>query len=151
MKILAVYRGLLNLYPYSFRQQFADEMVEIFRQLTQDRAVMRGPIFASIIFHEFLGLLIGAAGAWIVIMIPRKKSFVISIPFIPEPGPTPEETALSTQELQQLLDVTRASVDQLAANGDFAAARANDATVARLQLILHRRDHPRKSWITWAS
>jgi hypothetical protein len=148
MSILTVYRMLLCLYPYSFRRQFAEEMIEVFRQKTQSLVAVKGLVFTSFVFHEFIGLLLGAAGAWMMSIMPRKKHFVISIPMLPKDHPTAEEAALSTTELQQRLDARKANVDRAAAKGDLATARAYDAEVARLQLFLNRRNRPRKSRAT---
>ena len=152
MNIVMVYRMLLRLYPNGFRQQFAEEMLEIFRQKTQDLAAVRGPVFASFVVREFIGLLSGAAGAWMVSIMLR-KGFVISIPIISEhfPKPTAEEPGLSTPELQQRHDAVQASMFQAAASHDFATASSYEAEVARLQLFLNRRNHPRKSRATWTA
>jgi hypothetical protein len=55
---------------------------------------------------------------------------------------TAEEAALSTTELQQRLDAMKNNVDQAAAKGDLATARAYDAEVARLRFFLNRRNRP---------
>jgi hypothetical protein len=50
-------------------------------------------VFASYVLREFIGLPICAAGAWMAVMIPMKKYFVMPIPMISEhfPKPTAEE------------------------------------------------------------
>jgi hypothetical protein len=153
MQILMVYRMLLCLYPNDFRQQFAREMLEVFRQKTQDPASDRGPMFASFVLREFIGLAIGAAGAWIGRTMPKNKCFAISIPIISDrfPKPTAEEAGLSTSELQQRHDAVQTSMFQAAAGHDFATARSYEAEVARLQLFLNRRNRPRKSGATSAA
>jgi hypothetical protein len=144
MNILTIYRMLLCLYPNDFRQQFAEEMLEVFRQKNQDFAAVRGPGFVSFAIREFLGLPIGAAGAWMVSIMP-KKHFVFAIPIISDrfPQPTAEEARLSTPELQQRHDAIQASMFQAAVSHDFATARSYEAEVARLQLFLRRRNRPR--------
>ncbi len=147
MNIQTVYRMLLCLYPYSFRKQFAEEMREIFRRLIQNHVATRWLMFASFVLREFIGLLIGAVGAWIVIIMPKREHIVIPVPYISEyfPRPTAEEAALSTPELQQRLDATRASMFEAAARHDLVIARSYEAESARLQLFLNRRNRPRKS------
>jgi hypothetical protein len=112
MIVLAVYRMLLRLYPNDFRQQFAEEMFEIFRQKSLDLAAVKGAVLASFVLREFSGLPIGATAAWIVSIMPRKNYFVIPIPIISEhfPSPTAEESALSTPELQHRHDAAKASM-----------------------------------------
>src|ERR1700733_5157252 len=129
MNIMRVYRMLLCLYPNDFRHQFSEEMLEVFRQKTLDLAAVRGVVFASFILREFIGLPIGAAGAWIGGIMPNKKYFVISIPIVSEhfPKPTAEEAGLSTPELQQRHDYVQATMFQAAANDDFAAALSYEA------------------------
>jgi hypothetical protein len=65
MNIVRVYRTLLYLYPNGFRQQFSEEMVDVFRQKAHDLTTGGGVVFASFVLREFIGLPIGAAGAWI--------------------------------------------------------------------------------------
>lgn len=153
MNTLAVYRMLLCLYPTGFRQQFAVEMLEIFRQKNRDFAAVRGPAFASFLVREFLGLPIGAAIEWMVRIMPRKRYFVFGIPFVSDrfPKPTAEESRLSITELEQRHDVIQAKMFQAAASRDFATARSYEAAVARLQLILRRRNFPRKSRRSWSA
>lgn len=150
MNIVRVYRTLLYLYPNGFRQQFSEEMVDVFRQKAHDLTTGGGVVFASFVLREFIGLPIGAAGAWIRGSMPNKKYFVLSIPIISEhfPKPTAEEAGLSTPELQQRHDEVQATMFQAAANHDFVTARFHEAQVARLQLFLRRRSRPRKSRAT---
>jgi hypothetical protein len=144
---------LLCLYPTDFRQQFAEEMLEIFRQKNQEFAAVRGPAFASFVVREFLGLPIGAAGEWIVRIMPKKQYFVFGIPFISDrfPKPTAEEARLSIPELEQRHDGIQARMLQATASHDFATARSYEAEVARLQLFLRRRNCPRKSRLSWSA
>ncbi len=65
MNIVRVYRMLLYLYPDDFRQQFSEEMVDVFQQKAHDLTAGGGVVFASFVLREFIGLPIGAAGAWI--------------------------------------------------------------------------------------
>jgi hypothetical protein len=147
MNIQRVYRVLLYLYPKVFREQFSEEMLEVFRQKAHDLAAGRGMAFASFVFREFIGLPIGAAGTWIGGIMLTKKYFVISVPMISDhfPKPTAEEAGLNSAELQQRHDEIQATMFQAAANRDFTAAHSYEAQVARLQLLLRRRSRPRRS------
>jgi hypothetical protein len=147
MNIVRVYRMLLYLYPNYFRQQFSEEMVDVFRQRAHDLTTRRGAVYASFVLREYIGLPIGAAGAWIGGIMPKKKYLVISIPIISEhfPKPTAEEARLSTPELQRRHDEVQATMFQAAANHDFVTARFYEAQVARLHVFLDRRSRPRKS------
>jgi hypothetical protein len=147
MNIQRVYRMLLYLYPKVFREQFSEEMLEVFRQKAHDLTAGRGIAFASFVFREFIGLPVGAAGAWIGGIMPTKKYFVISVPIISNhfPKPTAKEAGMSTAELQQRHDEIQATMFQAATNRDFVTARSYEAQVARLQLFLRRRSRPRRS------
>jgi hypothetical protein len=146
MNIQRVYRMLLRLYPKEFREQFSEEMFEVFRQKAHDLTAGRGVMFASFVFREFIGLPVGAAGAWIGGIMLVKKYFVVSIPILSQhfPKPTAEEAGLSMAELQQRHDEIQATMFQAAANHDFIAARSYEAQVGRLHLLLRRRSRPRK-------
>jgi len=146
MNILTVYRVLLCLYPDDFRQQFAEEMLEIFQQRIDDLSTGGGAKFASFGLREFTGLLIGAAREWMAKIMPKKKYFVVSIPIVSKyfPKPTADEAAMSTPRLQQRHDTAKASMFQAASSHDFAAARAFEAEVARLRVFLHRRSRLHK-------
>ena len=46
----------LYLYPNGFRQQFSEEMVDVFRQKAHDLTTGGGVVFASFVLREFIGL-----------------------------------------------------------------------------------------------
>lgn len=50
MNVVRVYRTLLYLYPNDFRQQFSEEMVDVFQQKAHDLTAGGGVVFASSCF-----------------------------------------------------------------------------------------------------
>jgi hypothetical protein len=63
----------IAFFSNDFRRQFAGEMLEVFRQKTEDLACHRGPAIASFVLRELIALPIGATGAWVARFIHRKK------------------------------------------------------------------------------
>jgi hypothetical protein len=62
MMLLTVYRSLVCLYPESYRDEFGEEMIAVFREARRD---LSPALTAKITFHqrEFRGLLSGALRA----------------------------------------------------------------------------------------
>ena len=60
--LLTVYRSLVCLYPESYRDEFGEEMIAVFREARRD---LSPALTAKITFHqrEFRGLLLGALRA----------------------------------------------------------------------------------------
>jgi hypothetical protein len=152
VNLLKCYRLLLYFYPNGFRNQFSEEMVEVFNQ----RACERSPektAFIAFVFREFFHLLRETPRTWIAKVMPKEKYFVFSIPFVSDyfPRPTAEERALSTPELQERHDAAKSSMFRAGEIHDFATAHRYAAEVNRLRIFLQRRNHPPKSQITGAA
>jgi hypothetical protein len=141
MKVLTIYRMLLRLYPSSFRREFGREMLEVFRGLVENRTTVTTPAFALLMTREFTGLLSGAAGAWIKVLLPKKIYFVVPIPILSQylARPSAEEAALTTPELEERLKVTKDSMFQAVAHHDRVTARSFASRAARLELLLKNR------------
>ena len=141
MKVLKLYRMLLCLYPGRIRREFAAEMSDVFRGLVKNRPAMTSPAFAFLILREFVGLLAGAAGAWMEVLLPQKIYFIVPIPVLSDylSRPTAEEAALTIPEMEERLHTARANMFDAAGRRDFVTARSYAAKTARLQLLLKKR------------
>jgi hypothetical protein len=147
------YRMLLFFYPKDFRQQFSGEMLEVFRRAACERVALRNAAIIPFLLREHVGLLTGAAQAWMCKIIPKGTFRVVSIPIFGNyfPRPTAEEAALTTAELQKRHDAGTASMIQAAANHDFATAYRHECQVGRLRTLLQRRNRSTKPQATGAA
>src|ERR1700674_569987 len=59
--MLALYQSLLRLYPSTYRQEFAEEMVAVFREVDADAHQKGSTAAAQFYLREIIGLLRGAA------------------------------------------------------------------------------------------
>jgi hypothetical protein len=120
------YRFMLLLYPRGHREQFAEEMNQVFEQLAAERRERGWTWYVRFAFGETAGLIGGAARAW----LERRSTR-------PEPGQTP--TRWMPQELaeaQQRVDASVADMVQAIANHRFERARvlSNQEREAREKL-----------------
>jgi len=58
--MLALYQSLLRLYPSSYRQQFAEEMIAVFRDVNLDAHQQGSVVTAKLYLREISGLFRGA-------------------------------------------------------------------------------------------
>jgi hypothetical protein len=59
------YKLLLHLYPRRFRATFGEEMTRVFEESAKERRG-QGPLaYSGFILRELMGLVTGAAGAWL--------------------------------------------------------------------------------------
>jgi hypothetical protein len=58
--MLGLYRGLLRLYPASYRNQFGDEMIEVFREIETEPEKKSRAARGILCLREVAGLLSGA-------------------------------------------------------------------------------------------
>ena len=58
--MLTVYRQLLRLYPAPHRQQFSEEMLEVFAELDSERSSKHFLVRSFSSWHEIVGLICGA-------------------------------------------------------------------------------------------
>jgi hypothetical protein len=141
MKVLKLYRVLLCLYPGRIRREFAAEMSDVFGGLVKNRAAMTRPAFAFLILREFIGLLVGAAGAWMGVLLPQKIYFIVPIPVLSHylARPSAEEAALTIPEMEERLKAAKANMFDAAGRRDFVTARSYAAKAARNELLLKKR------------
>ncbi len=58
--MLPLYQSLLHLYPSAYRQQFAEEMIAVFREVNADAQRKGGIVTAKLYLREIAGLFRGA-------------------------------------------------------------------------------------------
>jgi hypothetical protein len=147
MSIFTFYRALQGLYPKSFRRQFSEEMLEVFRRKLEERLVTGKTPYLSFVLRECFGLLREAPSAWASVVLPKKKYITFSVPVLSAhfPRETAEDRASSTPKLQQLQNEATDCMQKAAARGDFEAAYRYECVAGRLQGLLHRRNYQSKS------
>ena len=59
------YEFFLFLYPREHRDQFADEMIRVFEEASEERRAQGRGWFVRFAIGEMQGLIAGAAGAWL--------------------------------------------------------------------------------------
>jgi hypothetical protein len=87
MRVVDLYRGLLFLYPVSFRNQFSEEMISVF----QGRAAERSGTFKFFI-RSFSSIAKGACIMWLAKILAVNRN------------PSPSEAADATSRFSHLRD-----------------------------------------------
>ncbi|MGP0072762.1 MAG: hypothetical protein ACLPWF_12620 [Bryobacteraceae bacterium] len=125
------YKVFLFLYPRAHRDQFADEMTEVFEEAAAERSAQGRSWYVRFAFSEIAGLIGGATEAWMRV---REVS---------APKPAPDSPATSSlylpqelREAQQRVDANIAAMVQAIANHQFERARflSDQERVARANL-----------------
>ena len=70
MKLSDLYRVLLLLYPASFRRQFSEEMISVFKQRAGERFANRDSPPVAWLAIEFLSIVKGAHTMWLTRILP---------------------------------------------------------------------------------
>jgi hypothetical protein len=109
------YRFFLLLYPRGHRDQFADEMTQVFEQAAAKSRAGGWAIHLRFAFSETAGLLAGAADAW----LDRRPEAVPAAGESPALGWQPQELI----EAQRRVDASVAAMVQAIAHHQFARAR----------------------------
>jgi len=78
MTMLTVYKQLLRLYPAAYREQFGEEMLSVFLDLSADNAKKKPFTRTVFAFREIAGLVRGAVGERLRIVPGRESEFSIS-------------------------------------------------------------------------
>jgi hypothetical protein len=123
------YQFCLILYPRGHRDQFADEMTQVFEEAAAERREQGWSWYVRFAFSEIAGLIGGAAEAW---MAPK-----------PAPKVSGASSSYLPQELveaQQRVDANIAAMVQAIANHQFERARilSNQEREARENLRVLR-------------
>lgn len=149
MNPLGPYRAVLILYPRKFREQFSDEMTQVFQEVVNERLHRGKNLATAFVIAELAGLLIGALRMWGNRTMRKywPKYFVFSVPFFSTrfPRPTAEENALGITELKQRFGMAQANMFQAASDHDFISARHFEAEAARLRLFIIRQSQSPKA------
>jgi hypothetical protein len=107
------YRFCLLLYPREHRDQFAEEMIQVFEEASAESRAQGWAWYVRLAFAEITGLMGGAAGAWLA----------------PEPAPGVPVTSASRHTPHELIEAHRRIDENIAgmvhaiANHQFERAR----------------------------
>jgi len=125
------YQFFLLLYPREHRDQFADEMMRVFEEVSAERRAQGTGWFVRFAFGEMQGLIAGAAGAW----IDRDRAHPVPAAN-PSHGGLPQDIA----DAQQRVDLSVAGMVHAIANHQFERARllSDEEREAREQLRILR-------------
>jgi hypothetical protein len=126
------FRFCLLFYPRRHRDQFADEMLNVFEEASAERRDQRGNWYVRFAFAEFAGLIGGAAGAWM-----DQRSAAAPAPAgSAAQGWVPRDLA----DAQQRVDANVAAMVHAIANHQFERARilSNQEREARENLRVLR-------------
>ena len=119
------YKFFLFLYPRGHRDQFADEMTQVFEEAAAERRAQGRSWYVRFALSEVAGLIGGAAEAWMVSQRPPKA-----------PDTSPLFLPQELREAQQRVDANVAAMVQAIANHQFERARflSDQERVARANL-----------------
>jgi hypothetical protein len=123
------YRFCLLFYPRGHRDQFAEEMLDVFDEASTERRDHGGSWYVRFAFTEFSGLIAGAAEAWLA---PQATAEVRT----PRSSFLPQELL----DAQQRVDANIAAMVHAIANHQFERARvlSNQEREARENLRVLR-------------
>src|ERR1700761_6282157 len=123
------YRFLLLLYPRGYRDQFADEMLNVFEVASAERRVHRWTWYVRFAFSEVTGLVAGATEAWLAPK-PAGEAAMANSSY------TPQEII----DAQRRVDANIAAMVNAIANHQFERARwfSNQEREARESLRVLR-------------
>lgn len=107
------YELLLILYPRAHRAEFSDEMRQVFEAAAVERREQGRAAYAGFALSEILGLVVGAARAWLT---PERAAQLAAAKY----RHLPREVA----EAQQRVDENIAGMVHAIANHQFEKARA---------------------------
>jgi hypothetical protein len=125
MRVVDLYRGLLFLYPVSFRNQFSEEMISVF----QRRAAERSGTFKFFV-REFSSIAKGACIMWL--------AKILSVNRNPSPSEATDATCtpVTIAELDSQRQTAIRKMVASIARHDFLNARRYSYEEARLKRIL---------------
>lgn len=125
------YKFMLLLYPRGHRDQFAEEMTDVFEQMCDERGAQGWRWYFRFAFAEISGLIAGAAGAW----LDRRPAAPVPVENAAR-GWMPQELI----EAQQRVDANVAAMVHAIANHQFERARilSNQEREARENLRVLR-------------
>ena len=120
------YRGLLHLYPASFRTQFLEEMICVFEQRARERSANGKFEFLAFFLTEISSILKGATIMWVAKILPvhRAESF--------------SDASGETLSLAEVVSRRDAAIKNMVAaigQHDFSNARRYSYEEARLQRL----------------
>lgn len=106
------YKFFLFLYPRGHRDQFAEEMTQVFDEAAAERRALGWTWYVSFGLGELAGLIGGAAEAWMAPK-PARKVAAANSSYLPQ----------ELIEAQQRVDANIAAMVQAIANHQFERAR----------------------------
>ena len=123
------YRFCLILYPRAHRDQFAEEMSQVFDEASADRRAEGWTVYFRFAFSEIAGLVTGAAWAWVA---PERAAQAAALRY----SHLPRELA----DAQQRVDDSLAGMVHAIANHQFERARtlSDQERIARERLRVVR-------------
>jgi hypothetical protein len=122
-----IYQFLLTLYPRKYRELFASEMIQVFQEAAGERRDHGRGAYAGFVLREMLGLMMGAAGAWLG-RDPVRPAAPTGVPSCP-----PEIV-----EAQRRVDASIAGMVHAIAHHDFQKARFYSIAERKLREKLRR-------------
>jgi hypothetical protein len=128
-----VYRALLWLYPFDFRQQFSEEMISVFEQRAGERFANGEAVSFTFLLAEYTGIVKGAYVMWFskILAFDRKQTSA---------GTTTSE--LNLEEAKTLRDLTIRKMVGAIAKHDFVAARRLSDEEAQLKHRIETLENP---------
>jgi hypothetical protein len=130
MKLGALYRSLLLLYPAEFRTQFSEEMISVFEQRAGERFANRDSKQVVWLAIEFFSIVKGAHTMWLSSILPIQRNSRSS------ESALPTEASLTTAELTTRRHVAIKAMCAAIARHDFIHARQHSDEEARLKYLL---------------